>query len=104
MSRTLATDTQDFCGEKQVSFMMKNLTTTLIKAKNSDFIYFSPLSTTGVFGPEQAQMIAHLKSYPHVISVPLNFTVTTLGSVVPRISNKFYQVGQQELQIVYESF
>ena len=85
MIRTLVSDSTDFCGEKEVKFIIKNLTTTSIKAKNSDFIHFSPFSNSVEFGPEQAQMIAYLKSYPNVLSAPLNFTVTTLGSVVPKI-------------------
>ena len=60
MIRTLVTDSTDFCGEKEVKFIIKNLTTTSIKAKNSDFIHFSPFSNSVEFGLEQAQMIAYL--------------------------------------------
>lgn len=104
MTRTLVTDSTDFCGKKLLNFMINDNTTTLLKANNSDFIYFSPLASTKHFGVAEAKIYAHLERLPQVLSVTKSFTVTTLGSIVPLISNKIYQVGQPELQIVFDAF
>jgi hypothetical protein len=49
-------------------------------------------------------MISYLKNYPTITSAPINFMVTILGSKVPIIKDKYYQVGQEVLTVFYEPF
>ena len=82
---TLSTDAFDFCGEKLLKFKINSTETSILAAKNSDSIVFSPLADTINFGVGSAEIIAYMKNYPYIESLPISFTVTILGSLVPQI-------------------
>ena len=48
--QTASTDTDDFCGEKQLVFSLNGTVTTLLSATNSDFVHFNPPSDTKDLG------------------------------------------------------
>ena len=45
-----------------------------------------------------------MKNYPSIESAPISFTVTILGSVVPYLEDKVYNVSSAPLLITYEPF
>ena len=45
-----------------------------------------------------------MKNYPSIESVPIGFTVTILGSVVPYLEDEVYNVSSAPLLITYEPF
>ena len=45
-----------------------------------------------------------LKNYPAIKTPPISFTLTTLGSFVPKICHQIYELGQAPLQILFGSF
>lgn len=46
----LPSDTDDFCGEKLLTFTINGTTTELLTANNSDYIYFNPPADFTDFG------------------------------------------------------
>ncbi len=50
ISNTLSTDSVDFCGDKQLEFMLNGTTKTYFTASNADYMYFSPPGNTSDFG------------------------------------------------------
>lgn len=107
-ARTLTTDSGDFCGEKLLTFTMNTTATTFFNATNQDFIYFSPSANTTSFGVGQVEIVSTMKNYPAnypaIVSTPLSFTATILGSVVPVISDQLYIAGSAPLLITYSAF
>ena len=66
LSRTLITDSQDFCGEKVLSFTLNTTSTTQLTANNADFIVFSPSANSINLGVGQAHIIASMKNTPTI--------------------------------------
>ena len=48
--------------------------------------------------------MSSMKNYPSITSVPLSFTVTILGSVVPVIADQVYLTGSAPLVISFDTF
>ena len=57
-TRTLPTDSEDFCGAKVLKFLINNTETLFLAAQNQDNITFSPAKGTKQVGVGQAQVIA----------------------------------------------
>jgi hypothetical protein len=49
-SKTLTTDSHDFCGEKIIEFSLNGTATSYLFGTNSDYFYFSPPASIQVFG------------------------------------------------------
>ena len=64
ITKTLTTDSNDFCGEKTLAFSLNGTTTTYVYGSNSDYFYFSPLVSIQEFGVSQATVQASMKHYP----------------------------------------
>ena len=87
VAQTLSTDSQDFCGNKTLSFTINTTANTWLSASNQDYIYFSPPANTTNFGVGQASIYATMDSYSQIVSNPVIFTATTLGCVIPDVTN-----------------
>jgi hypothetical protein len=48
VTSTKATDSSDFCGDKLLKFFINGTETSIIKAKNTDFITLSPFKSTAI--------------------------------------------------------
>jgi hypothetical protein len=48
VTNTIATESSDFCGDKLLSFYINGTETSIIQAKNNDFITLSPLKSTAL--------------------------------------------------------
>ena len=103
-SLTQPPNTVDFCGEKLLTFTINGTATGFLNAVNNDFIYFSPPIDSTNFGVGQAQVTASMKSYQPIQSSPLSFTVTILGSVVPKIPDYNYLTRSVLLKIEFDEF
>ncbi len=103
-AKTQTTDSNDFCGEKQLSFTLKGTITSYLNGSNSDFIYLSPLSNITNFGSAIATVKASMKNNPTIVSSPISFTVTILGSQAPNISDYLYTLDSTKLTMQYDSF
>jgi hypothetical protein len=66
---------------------LKGTTTFYLNGSNSDFIYLSPPSNMTNFGSATATVKASMKNNPTIVSAPISFTVTILGSQTPKISD-----------------
>jgi hypothetical protein len=49
-SKTLTTDSHDFCGEKIIEFSLNGTATSYLSANNSDFLHLSPPANTTDLG------------------------------------------------------
>ena len=67
-------------------------------------IIISPSATTTDFGVGVASVIAKMKDYPTIASLPISFNVTILGSSVPSVQNQTYIQGSSPLVIDYGLF
>jgi hypothetical protein len=84
---THSTDSLDFCGNKQLAFLLNSTSTTYLYGTNADYIYLSPPADTKDYGSAQATVQATMKNYPSIVSSPISFTATILGSTVPIIQD-----------------
>ncbi len=82
VTSTIATDSSDFCGDKLLSFYINDTETSIIQAKNNDFITLSPLKST-TFGVAEAKVIGYMKNHPTIQSSPISFSVTIIDCKVP---------------------
>jgi hypothetical protein len=87
VTKTLTTDSRDFCGDKQLAFSLNGTSTTFLYGTNADYIYLSPPADTKDYGSAQATVQASMKNYPAIVSSLISFTATILGSIVPTISD-----------------
>jgi hypothetical protein len=60
---------------------MNGTETSIIQAKNTDFITLSPLKLTA-FGVAEAEVVAYMKNYPTIKSSPISFSVTIINYMV----------------------
>ena len=104
IKRTKVGDAFDFCGEKILKFYINNTDFPFFKATNKDHFILSPPNDYTNFGTVKAEVVAVMKNYPSVKSMPISFTVTILGSLVPRLENKLYTLSTAPLTITIEAF
>jgi hypothetical protein len=81
------TDSIDFCGDKKLAFSLNGTSTTYLCGNNSDYIYLSLPADTTNYGSAQATVQASMKNDPLIVSSPISFTATILGSTVPIIQD-----------------
>jgi hypothetical protein len=86
--RTLVSDTSDFCGEKVFNFTINNTKTSIIKTINTGLIILSPPADTTDFGVIQAEVVAVMKDYPTIKSLPIKFKAKILSLTVPKVQNQ----------------
>ena len=56
------------------------------------------------FGSATATVKASMKNNPTIVSAPISFTVTILGSQTPKISDQLYTLDSTKLTIQYTPF
>jgi hypothetical protein len=86
-STTQTTDSMDFCGDKQLAFKLNGTSTTYLYGNNSDYLHMIPPTGTIDYGSGLATVQARMKNYPSIVSNPIRFTFTILGSTVPTIND-----------------
>jgi hypothetical protein len=87
ITKTLTTDSWDFCGDKQLAFLLNGTSTTYLYGTNADYIYLSLPADTKDYGSGLATVQASMKNYPSIVSSLISFTATILGSTVPIIQD-----------------
>ncbi len=80
LTKTLTTDSEDFCGEKQLKFLLNSTDTSYLTGSNSNFMQFNPPADSTVFGVSSGTVYAIMKNYPMIVSSPITFTATILGT------------------------
>ena len=79
-AKTLTTDSNDFCGEKQLKFELNSTIVSYLNGSNSNFFLFSPFANTTDFGVASASVYAIMKNHPSIESSKISFTATILGT------------------------
>jgi hypothetical protein len=104
VSKTLSTDSTDFCGPKTLKFTLNSQRTTYLTGSNAGYIVFCPSSDASPIFEQVAQLTATIENYPIIESIPLLFTATILKVTVPVISDQIYQVGSPLLTVSFDVF
>ena len=101
---TLNTDQVDFCGTKKFSFTLNSINTALLSGSNGGKISLRTENSLKSYGQAVGQLRGYLQSYPKVMSDPVSFKVTLLGSVAPEIPIQTYNTESEALKIKFDSF
>jgi hypothetical protein len=72
-AETLTTDSVDFCGEKSLAFRLNGLQTNLINYTADGRISFSAPANAMENGILKATVVATMKDYPQITSLPISF-------------------------------
>jgi hypothetical protein len=71
ISKTLTTDSSDFCGAKTFEFTLNSQPSAYLAGDNFGKIVFSPPSSASPIFKNAAQLTAKMENYPTVKSIPL---------------------------------